>query len=46
MCKKHIRVFKWGYMINGKENGLKMKKRSSRYDINRPRRWRVRKYTK
>ena len=20
MCKKHIRVFKWGYIINGKEN--------------------------
>ena len=48
MRKKQARLFKWGYMINGKENEkwLKMKNRSSRYDINRPRRWHGHKYTK
>ena len=37
MYKKQERLFKWGYMINDNENKLKMKNRSHRYDINKPR---------
>ena len=46
MCKKQVRLLKWEYMINAKENETEMKNRSSRYDIKRPRRWHGCKYTK
>ena len=36
MCKRKVRSFKWSYMINDNENEVNMKKRSSRFDINRP----------
>ena len=37
MYKKQELLFKWGYMINDIENKLKMKNRSHRYDLNKPR---------
>ena len=45
MCKKLVRLFNWGYTINGKENETENEK-SSRYDINRPGRWHGHKKTK
>ena len=37
MCKKQVRLFSCDYMINDNEMRVKMKNRSHRYDINRPR---------
>ena len=38
MCKRQLRPSKWGYMINDNKNEGKMKNKSSKYDINSPRR--------
>ena len=46
MCKSEARLFKWGYVINGNENEAENENRSSRQDINRPRRRHGHKYTK
>ena len=35
--KKQVRLFKWGYIINGNEKRLKTKNRWYRYDMNRSR---------
>ena len=44
--KKQVRLFKWGYIINGNEKKLKTKNRWYIYDMNRSRIWHGYKYTK
>ena len=36
-AKEHVCLYSLEYMINHNENKMKMKNRSHRYDINRPR---------
>ena len=46
MYKKQLRMFKLGYWLMTMKMRLKMKKRSHRYDINRPRPRNGHKFTK